>query len=64
MVTIQRTQQEKNLLSLRIKDSTGVIPISLWGTHAEKHKDQNFGDCVKIDKAERGSYTNKPTINT
>ena len=63
-VTVARTQQEKNLLSLRIKDATGVIPISLWGSHAEKHKDIKVGDCVKVDKAERGSYTNKATINT
>ena len=63
-VTIQRTQQDRSLLSVHIKDATGVIPMTLWGKIAEQHTSLKVGDCVSVHQAERGTFSNKPTLNT
>lgn len=61
---IRKTGVEKEMLSARIKDSTGTIPVTLWGQTATRHSELKVGDCVEIKKAERGVFNNEATLNT
>jgi len=63
-ITIQRTGQQKELLKCKIKDKTGVLPVSLWGKTAAQLAGVKVGDCVHIKKGERGTFEQKPCINT
>lgn len=63
-VTIRSSGKEKELLTARIKDKTGIIPMSLWGKTATKLSQLKVGDCLKIEQGERGVFDNKPTLNT
>ncbi|XP_060607006.1 uncharacterized protein LOC132759280 [Ruditapes philippinarum] len=63
-IGISKTGEEKELLNVRLKDNTGVIPISLWGKHATTHQALKVGDCISVEKGEKAVFQNKPTVNT
>ena len=63
-VKIRRSGEEKPLISAKIKDKTGTIPISLWGKTATQLQNLKVGDCVSIERAERGVFNSKATLNT
>ena len=63
-VLMKRTGENKELLNVKIKDSTGVIPVSLWGKHAQRHSSLKVGDCISLEKGEKALFQSQPTINT
>jgi len=52
-VLLKRTGEDNELLNVKIKDSTGIIPVSLWGKHAQKHISLKVGDCISLEKGEK-----------
>ena len=52
---------KKKMLSFRLKDKTGVVPMTVWGDEALALQHMAEGDFVQLTDVL--TYANKPTLN-
>lgn len=62
--TVRRTQKTTQLLTVQLKDTTGIIPVSFWGETAVKLQNIKKNDVIQICRGEVGEFQGQPVINT